>query len=341
LAHGLSPAVALPSLRFGLEELGPAPFPVVSHRDAMGGRVAFPGGGELELVHAFTPRPRVRRVTVAAANTAGCPYVVHLEDDDARITGGTPAADRQKFLKGSAGVTVVVERLLELKPDGIPAAVAWPGFDESVLSPTRARGDVRGELGVAGDELVLLYNGNVQETNLAAMRELYRAVVLLREDGVRAVLVKTGWNFVPDAFLPRLRDGIRDLGWVTRRHISELLHAADVLVQPGAPGGFDDYRFPSKLPEFLASGKPVVTPRTNVGLHLQDGVEALLLDRGDADEIVQSVRELAESSDRRRAIGAAGRQFALRRLRWSDAVAHVIDVYNSAGSGSSEARGVS
>ena len=218
-ARGYSPVVALPGRRFGLEEVGPTTFPVLSHRDALTGRVEFPGGGEADLVHAFTPRAAVRRVTLAAAQAAGCAYVVHLEDDDARIAGGTSAADRDAFVAGSAGVTVVIERLLELKPERLPGAVVWPGFDESVLSPTRASGEVRRDLGVVDGEIVLLYNGNVHETNLDAMRELYLAVALLRQSGVRAVLVKTGWNFVPDALLPRLRDGIRDLGWVARRHI--------------------------------------------------------------------------------------------------------------------------
>ena len=62
-----------------------------------------------------------------------------------------------------------------------------------------------------------------------------------------------------------------------------------MLVQPGRPDAFNDYRFPSKLPEFLASGRPVMLPRTNIGLHLEDGVEALLLGHGDADEIADKV----------------------------------------------------
>lgn len=332
VARGYSPVVALPGRRFGLEEVGPTTFPVLSHRDAMTRRLKFPGGGEADLVHAFTPRAPVRRVTLAAAQAAGCAYVVHLEDDDARIAGGTPAADREAFVGRSAGVTVVIERLLELKPERVPGAIVWPGFDESVLSPTRASGEVRRDLGVAEGEIVLLYNGNVHETNLDAMRELYLAVALLRQTGVRAVLVKTGWNFVPDALLPRLRDGVRDLGWVARRHIPDLLHAADVLVQPGAPGGFDDYRFPSKLPEFFASGKPVVLPRTNIGLHVRGGTDALLLDRGDAEEISAAIASLVAEPSLRAEIGANGRRFALRELRWVTGVDRIVSLYADFGS---------
>ena len=45
-----------------------------------------------------------------------------------------------------------------------------------------------------------------------------------------------------------------------------LLRLADVLVQPGESNRFNTHRLPSKLPEFLASGRPVIMPRANLGL---------------------------------------------------------------------------
>ena len=45
---------------------------------------------------------------------------------------------------------------------------------------------------------------------------------------------------------------------------------ADVLVQPGRAGPFNDYRLPSKLPEFLSAGRPVVLPATNLARQLRD-----------------------------------------------------------------------
>ena len=132
---------------------------------------------------------------------------------------------------------------------------------------------------------------------------------------------------MPDAFLPRLADGIRDLGWVARRHIPDLLQAADVLVQPGTPGGFDDYRFPSKLPEFLASGRPVVLPRANVGHDLVHERDALLLERGDAPEIAEAVGRLARGRELRDRLGAHGQEFAKRELTWSRAVDSLEGLY--------------
>ena len=55
------------------------------------------------------------------------------------------------------------------------------------------------------------------------------------------------------------------------------LRLADVLVQPGRADAFNDYRFPSKLTEFFASGRPVVLPPANIGRFLEDGEECVLL----------------------------------------------------------------
>jgi glycosyltransferase involved in cell wall biosynthesis len=113
----------------------------------------------------------------------------------------------------------------------------------------------------------------------------------------------------------------------------ELLAAADVLVQPGGDDPYNAYRFPSKLPEFLASGRPVVLPRTNIGLHLRDSVDAVLLEHGDPGEIAEKVRLLVANPELGARIGEAGRAFALRELRWSKNIEPVVHLYRRAWSG--------
>jgi glycosyltransferase involved in cell wall biosynthesis len=154
----------------------------------------------------------------------------------------------------------------------------------------------------------------------------------LRARGAPAVLVRSGLDSVPKSYLPKLGRGLRNLGWIRRHRVFELLHAADVLVQPGAPGPFNDYRFPSKLPEFLASRRPVVLPRSNIGLHLEDGREALLLESGDSDDIASKVECLRFDPKLGQALGAGGRGFALRDLQWLHSAAAVVDLYRSTAS---------
>ena len=84
----------------------------------------------------------------------------------------------------------------------------------------------------------------------------------------------------------------------------------------GRAGPFNDYRFPSKLPEFLATGRPVVLPATNLGRFLDDGEECLLLRRGDALEIAAAVERLLDDDELRARLGRGGRAFAERNFSW-------------------------
>lgn len=348
----LSPVIAVPDEPGTVEEIGRPPFPVITYDEARLG-MSFPNGRGPDLVHAWTPRELVRRLTVDLVARHQCPYVVHLEDNEETVLslehGGVdvealkelPAPlldrvvrDRQahplrmvRFLRQSSGMTVLVDRLLEFVPTGVPAVVINAGFDQAVLVPRKPRERVRAELGLAPTDLVLVYPGNIHLVNMEEMRSLWAAVDQLRRDGHPVVLVKTGWGSTQIVDFPQLGPGLRDLGWVPREELPDLLAAADVLIQPGGPDTFNDYRFPSKLPEFLASGKPVVLPRTNLGLLLRDGEEAILLERGDAQEIAAAVARLEVDPELRARLGEAGRAFALRELRWSTSADDVLALY--------------
>jgi glycosyltransferase involved in cell wall biosynthesis len=328
---GWSPAIAVPRSPGGVRDLGRPRFQVLSYNGLRRERLTFPDGAGPDLVHAFTPRQHVRNVTLDVAHRYGCRYVVHLEDNELEVqsavaSGYDPAATAS-FLEGAAGMSVIIDRLLELKPESMPGVVVWPGYDESIDRPGRSRAEIRRDVGLSNDDISVVYPGNVHEVNADEVRSLYEAVASVRAHGREVVLVKSGWNRVPPNRLPKLGRGIRDLGWISRRRIPELLIAADVLVQPGSPGPFNDYRFPSKLPEFLASARPVVLPRTNVGLHMEDGVDAMLLERGDAQEISRKVALLADDPELRTRLGKRGREFALRELQWSKNVEHVVALY--------------
>lgn len=325
LANGLSPAIAIPGDAGGLADVTPPAFPVRTYRDVLEGGTIFPDGRPLDLVHAFSPRLHVQGLVASVA----APYVAHLEDNDLELPDRPiPRAALDAFLTCANGMTAVVETLLEFKPADVPAVVFWPGFDRDVLQPARSRHDVRSELDVGDDDVVLVYPGNVTEANVADVRELYGAVELLQSSiGRRVILVRTGWTFVRSSDLGGRSRSVVDLGWVPRRRVPELLAAADVLVQPGRGGRFDDYRFPSKLPEFLASGRPVVLPQSNIGRYLRDGVEAILLTAGDADEIATAVRKLVDDPELRDRVGAAGRGFAVEHLSWETAVARITRLY--------------
>src|SRR5262249_12867260 len=153
---------------------------------------------------------------------------------------------------------------VEFAPPDVPTHLLFPGVDFNQYQPQPADPVFRAQIGLQPDEKVLVFTGSNTFANEPEMRELYLAVTFLNQRGTRTRLVRTGFNS------PRFLDGLSadvkrhviDLGFIEKSRLPNLLALADVLVQPGHPGPFNDFRLPSKLPEFLASGKPVALPAT-------------------------------------------------------------------------------
>jgi len=348
---GVRCAVCVPNDPGTIRSHGVADFEILSYVQAADG-VSFPDGKGPSLIHAWTPRELVRKLTERLAQLHSCPYLVHLEDNEEVILEsecpGYSYADLEKlpadtldrlvpehrshplrykgFLKGAAGVTALMDRLLEFKLAPVPSLVFWPGFDEQFREPAapwRHQLDARN---------ILVYSGNIHDSNAAEVRSLFLAVQVLKRAGVSIRLLKTGWNHVQDQSWIReaVESGaVADLGFLPRAEMPALLSAATLLVQPGRSDRFNDYRFPSKLPEFLVSGKAVVLPKTNLGRFLRDGTDAVLLQEGSAIEIAGKIEGLLGDPELAARIGRNGRNFALRRLDWQINVPPIKTFYEA------------
>ena len=353
-ALGVECVVCVPNDPSTVRSHGTPRFRLLHHDDAARGPIVFSDGRGPDLVHAWTPRELVRTLTEALASRHGIPYVVHLEDNEEIIVedelGGAtfaelgrlprPVIDRlvaahrshpvhyPEFLARAAGVTALMDRLLEFKPPEVPGLVFWAGFDAG-FAEARPEPGFRRRLGVGEADVIAAYTGNVHRSNVAEFRSLVVGIAALRRRGHPVVLVKTGRNDIDIPYFEeaKAQGAVVDLGFCARDEIPRLVAAADVLVQPGHAGDFNDFRLPSKLPEFLASGKPVVLPRTNIGRFLRDDVECVLLEEGHGLEIAAKVEPLLGDPERRRRIGAGGRAFALRELTWPANVARIKDFY--------------
>ena len=219
--------------------------------------------------------------------------------------------------------------MLEFKPDDTPGEVLWPGFDPIFADLPARNEELRYGLSIAEDEFVLVYPGNTHASNREEMRSLYTSVGLLNSRGHKVRLVRFGTDYCDPM------DGNREfvlpycleLGFRPRQALPGPMAMADALVQPGRPSRFNDYRLPSKLPDFLISGRPVVLPRTNLGRFLRDGEECLLLDEGDAIEIAGKLERLIRDPDLRQRIGMGGKEFACRELNWEPIAAKIRCFY--------------
>jgi len=305
------------------------------------------------VVVAWTPRENVRRFVARFRQQCACPWVVHLEDNELVLTAGnlglSPAAlerlpDQElerrlhaderlshprrfrEFIAASAGITALVEPLRELAPPGHPALVFWPGYNPHFFGPRPPELARRRALGIADDTLVVVYPGNVHTANRDEVRSLYLAVCLLNRRGVPALLLRTGDDFVPvlDHTLNEVARHVVALGpQADQSGVADALALADVLVQPGRAGPFNDYRVPSKLPEFFVTGRPVLLPASNLGRYVRPEEDAIVLQRGDALEIAHRLAGLAADAPARERLGTAAVAFARRHFQWPEIAARV------------------
>lgn len=132
---------------------------------------------------------------------------------------------------------------------------------------------------------------------------------------------------VSDGLLEDVQDTLEIVGSLPREELLALLsrtHFSILLRDPEA--GFALYGFPSKVPESLAAGCPVVGNLTSdLDRYLSDGVNALICDGTDADVATAMERAVGlVASGSYEAMSGAARATALERLTpdaWASEVA--------------------
>lgn len=334
--------VAVPEGRDTLRAVHQPQFQAASFAEVLAaGAKFFPDGRPADLLHAWTPRESVRKFILAHQRLSPATSVlVHLEDNEEHLTAafaGRPLTELRdladdelqallpdgvshprryrNLLRVADGVTVITDRLCEFVP-GTPVHPLPPGVDFALYAPHAASAELRRDLGLAPADKVVVYTGSTTFANQTEIRELLRAVHLLNRPDRPVRLVRTGFHpadFFKDCDFDWKRFTV-DAGFVDKARLPALLALADVLVQPGRPGAFDDYRLPSKLPEFLAMGRPVVLPACNIGLAVHDGEEALVLRTGSASDIAAACEKVLTDPALAEKLGAHAAAFARRHF---------------------------
>lgn len=317
----------------------------------------FPDRRGADVVHAWTPRENVRAFALAYLRRhPGSALLVHLEDNEVhlmesyareplatlRLRSDEELAARlsprlshpvrfRNFLRVAHGVTCITDRLREHVPAGKPVHRLLPGIDAALYQPLIPDPALRTEIGVRPDARLLVYTGSTTFANLADVRTLLLAVRLLNERGTPCQLVRTGLN-PPELAreLAAIGGGhVLDLGFLPKARLGPLLALADVLVQPGAADAFNDYRLPSKVPEFLCVGRPVVLPRANLAREMEDGRHALLLETGAAEEIADKCLQVFADEALAQRLAEGALEFARRHFDLKANTAGLLDFYGS------------
>jgi glycosyltransferase involved in cell wall biosynthesis len=286
--------------------------------------ISFSDGRGPDIIHAWTPREGVRKFVEVVRDNYPCPLVIHLEDNEEYLTEtavGRQFADLEKlseqeldaliplgryhprrgriWLEQAQGLTMVIDTLKKFNLGRLPSLTLLPPPDERLFYPRPINLELRRNLKIPEKHTVLVYNGNVHAGNRDEVLTLYEAVNLLNQKGISTTLIRTGINArqLTDGDDTWVKSFEKHLGWVNREEIPDIMAAADIFVQPGMPGPFNDYRIPCKLPEYFAMGRPVILPRTNLGLKVEHGQDAIVLVEATVENIAGAVAEIVNNKE--------------------------------------------
>ena len=316
-------------------------YTALNFSELQNGKKIFQNGEIPDIIHAWTPREIVRRQCLLLLKMFTCKLIVHLEDNEELLLENSLSIpiDRlksfsleklnnlvpetashpifyQEFLSVADGITIIIDKLVDFVPKNKKYIVLWPGIDKSRFHADVIDTKIKSDLGIDDEDIVLCYTGNVHASNAKEVRSLYLAVALLNREGIPTKLIRTGKDFV--AFLGDTGAWAHyysiELGFIPHQKISSYLGISDILVQPGKPDRFNEYRLPSKLPEFFSMGKPVILPFCNVGRFIKNYEQGLLLDKGDSLDILEKVKLLVRDKALSKRIGFEGREFAKREF---------------------------
>jgi glycosyltransferase involved in cell wall biosynthesis len=119
------------------------------------------------------------------------------------------------------------------------------------------------------------------------------------------------------------------LGWVPNADLPPYYRAAAVSVIPSLEEGFG-------IPAAEAMGCEVAVVASDAGglpEVVEHGVTGLVVARGDAGALAQAIGSLLADPDRRRAMGQAGRERALRLFDWDRSAEQFEQLYREVGAG--------
>jgi len=192
---------------------------------------------------------------------------------------------------------------------GVPAEVVYfPMYLHALKDQALARTEIRSQLGVADDRVVILQASRLERWKGAALH--IAALGRLKEiSGWEAWFAGGAQKEGEAEYLAELihlaeqfgvADRVRFLG--QRADVPRLMAAADIYCQPNT----GPEPFGISFVEALAARLPVVTADHGGGAEIVTAECGVLAPPGDVDAVAQALAKLIRDPDHRRALGAAG-----------------------------------
>jgi glycosyltransferase involved in cell wall biosynthesis len=262
--------------------------------------------------------------TVLVSKLLSKPLVFHSYDVLHRMVHVRPlrpptwALERFIYPKADKVIVISTELRTYMEDIGVKRdriVVLPPGVDTEKFNPSISGHDVRKQLGISSEEKIALFSGWLYEFAgvdlvLESMNEILKGV-----PEFRLIVCGDGPLSIRLADL-RSKLGVEDkvhlLGRRPFQEMPSIIAAADVCINPYLADIRSLYAFPSKIAEYMAAGKAVVSTNLpgTTGI-LGDNSGAILVP---SEHFVDSLRKVLTDNENRHALGKQCRRFCENNL---------------------------
>jgi glycosyltransferase involved in cell wall biosynthesis len=303
----------------------------LSPLDVLGRFTSLP---RVDLIHGFDHRPAVSLPSLWLRRRFGVPFVsdwadlwgkggIAEERGSHRLLGVFDHYWERNIRRWADGVTVVTDELrTRAKELGLPDERIFKvgvGSSSDRIRPLPKR-SMRARYGLPERAPIVVHTGFAPYDRPL----LGRTLSSLTERNPELIALLTGPK---DADLEAIAPGrIRQLGIVPFEQMAEILACGDVMVLPYTRRPLNTARFPNRLGDYLAAGRPIATNRTGEVGELVETERVGVAASEDAEDFARAIQELLGDEPTRRRMGERARALAETKRSWA-AMAKDLDEF--------------
>jgi len=214
------------------------------------------------------------------------------------------------------------EAKISVVENGVETDLFTPDIDD--IAQTRRELDIQ-------QKFVVSYIGTLG--NAAGLETLLEAADLLREDE-ETIFLLVGEGAEKEKLLSEAqRRGLKNIRFLEqqpRAKIPSLIRASDVCTVLLRRADVFDTVIPTKMLEFMSTGRPIVLGVGGISRSIIDSAQAgIPIDSQDASALVDAVRRLKDRPELRREMGRNGRRHILQSFSRRDLAASYCRVLDS------------
>ena len=182
-------------------------------------------------------------------------------------------------------------------------------------------------------DFIIGYSGAINTLNgIYILIESFR-IVLKKIKNIKLMLLGTVNVSEKDVFeksISDIKDNLIFLGMIPSKDVPKYLNRCDILVNPREKSILSDSGFPTKLGEYLSTGKVVITTRTgDLDKYFHDKKDLLYFNPGDINQLAKLIIYIYKNNEVALKIGQNGSKSAENHLNYIQSSKKLIDFIKS------------